>query len=132
MSEWNDHPEWRTDKRDFVLVLLAFVCTLFWGLLEGILVSAGLAIVMLVQKVASPHSAVLVKIQNNPPVYRNRERFPDGVAAEGTVIFRMDAPLFFANADSFKDEVNALASTEPSVRVVVIHGGEERGASLGN
>jgi SulP family sulfate permease len=86
---------------------------------EGILVSAGLAIVMLVQKVASPHSAVLVKIQNDPPVYRNRERFPDGVAVKDTLIFRMDAPLFFANADSFKDEVSALAA---AARVVVVHG----------
>lgn len=111
---------WKTDKRDFVLVALAFVCTLFWGLLEGILVSAGFAIVMLVQKVASPHSAVLVRIQDDPPVYRNRDRFPDGVEVNGAHIFRMDAPLFFANADAFKDEVKALAE---SARVIVIHGG---------
>ena len=26
---------WKTDKRDFILVLLAFTCTLFWGLLVG-------------------------------------------------------------------------------------------------
>ena len=69
---------WATDKRDFLLVLCAFLCTLFWGLLEGILVSAALAIAMLVQRVADPHSAVLVKVSDDPPVFRNRERFPDG------------------------------------------------------
>ena len=67
---------WATDKRDFLLVLCAFLCTLFWGLLEGILVSAALAIAMLVQRVADPHSAVLVKVSDDPPVFRNRERFP--------------------------------------------------------
>ena len=113
---------WKRDKRDFVLVSVAFTCTLFWGLLEGILVSAGLAIIMLVQKVASPHSAVLVKIADDPPVYRNRDRFPDGVAVEGVLIYRMDAPLFYANADSFKDEVTTLCAQE-AARVVIVHGG---------
>ena len=63
---------WATDKRDFLLVLCAFLCTLFWGLLEGILVSAALAIAMLVQRVADPHSAVLVKVSDDPPVFRPR------------------------------------------------------------
>jgi len=141
---------WRTDKRDFLLVLTAFTCTLFWGLLEGILVSAGFALVLLVQKVASPHSAVLVRIQQHPyPVYRNRQRFPEGENVDGVLIFRMDAPLFFANCDAFKDSVIALAAerdmaaasessshgrdvnasddtksaTLSTTRVVVIHGG---------
>ena len=111
---------WSTDKRDFLLVLCAFLCTLFWGLLEGILVSAALAIVMLVQRVADPHSAVLVKVSDDPPVFRNRERFPDGEPVPGTLIYRMDAPLFYANADSFKDDVITLGEGS---RVIIIHGG---------
>ena len=111
---------WATDKRDFLLVLCAFLCTLFWGLLEGILVSAALAIAMLVQRVADPHSAVLVKVSDDPPVFRNRERFPDGEPVPGTLIYRMDAPLFYANADSFKDDITVLGEGS---RVIIIHGG---------
>jgi len=117
---------WRTDKRDFVLVACAFACTLFWGLLEGILVSAGLAAAMLVQRVASPHAAVLVRVNDaddpKGPVFRNRERFPDGARVPGVLIYRQDAPLFYANADAFKDAVRSLAEIEEA-RVVLLHGG---------
>ena len=113
---------WKTDKRDFALVLAAFLCTLFWGLLQGILVSAGLAVVILVQRVASPHSAVLVQICEDPPTFRNRDRFPEGTPVPKTLIYRMDAPLFYANADSFKDELAAL-TLELEPRVVIVHGG---------
>jgi SulP family sulfate permease len=113
---------WKTDKRDFVLVCVAFACTLFWGLLEGILVSAGLAIVILVQRVASPHSAVLVQICEDPPTFRNRDRYPDGKALAKTLIFRMDAPLFYANAESFKDRLNELI-LESDPKVIIVHGG---------
>tara|TARA_Y100000746_G_scaffold127748_1_gene109352 strand:+ start:77 stop:373 length:297 start_codon:yes stop_codon:yes gene_type:complete len=54
---------WRVDKRDFALLLCAFTCTLFWGLLQGILVSAALAVVLLVQRSSDPHSAVLVQVR---------------------------------------------------------------------
>jgi SulP family sulfate permease len=113
---------WRTDKRDFALVVVAFLCTLFWGLLQGILVSAGLAVVILVQRVASPHSAVLVQICEDPPTFRNRDRFPEGKQVPKTLIYRMDAPLFYANAESFKDELAAL-TLELDPRVIIVHGG---------
>ena len=113
---------WKTDKRDFALVLAAFLCTLFWGLLQGILVSAGLAVVILVQRVASPHSAVLVQICEDPPTFRNRDRFLEGTPVPKTLIYRMDAPLFYANADSFKDALAAL-TLELEPRVVIVHGG---------
>ena len=113
---------WKTDKRDFALVFAAFLCTLFWGLLQGILVSAGLAVVILVQRVASPHSAVLVQICEDPPTFRNRERFPEGKPVPKTLIYRMDAPLFYANAESFKDELARLTA-ELDPRVIIVHGG---------
>ena len=113
---------WRIDKRDFFLVLCAFLCTLFWGLLQGILVSAGLAVVILVHRVSSPHSAVLVQISEDPPTFRNVDRFPDGKQIPKTLIFRLDAPLFYANAESFKDDLSHLI-TEQDPRVVIIHGG---------
>ena len=112
---------WATDKRDFLLLSCAFLCTLFWGLLQGILVSAGLAVVLLVQRTANPHSAVLVKVRDDPPVFRNRERFPDGEPIPNVLIYRQDAPLFYANADSFQAAILTLAGD--AIRVVVVHGG---------
>jgi SulP family sulfate permease len=111
---------WRIDKRDFTLVMVAFLCTLFWGLLQGILVSAALAVVILVHRVSSPHSAVLVQISEG--VFRNKARFPKGTEIPKTLIYRLDAPLFYANAESFRDELSHLIA-ENDPKVVIIHGG---------
>ena len=113
---------WATDKRDFLLVSCAFLCTLFWGLLQGILVSAALAVTLLVQRTANPHSAVLVKVRDDPPVFRNRERFPHGEPIPNVLIYRQDAPLFYANADSFQESILTLAG-DGRTSVVIIHGG---------
>jgi anti-anti-sigma regulatory factor len=56
------------------------------------------------------------------PVFRNRERFPDGALVPGVLIYRQDAPLFYANSDAFKDAVRGLADAEEA-RVVLLHGG---------
>jgi MFS superfamily sulfate permease-like transporter len=65
---------------------------------------------------------VLVQICEDPPTFRNRDRFPEGTPVPKTLIYRMDAPLFYANADSFKDELAAL-TLELEPRVVIVHGG---------
>ena len=114
---------WATDKRDFLLVSCAFLCTLFWGLLQGILVSAALAVVLLVQRTANPHSAVLVKVRDDPPVFpATANGSLDGEPIPNVLIYRQDAPLFYANADSFQESILTLAG-DGHARVVIIHGG---------
>ena len=58
--------------------------------------------------------------RDDPPVFRNRERFPEGKAVQHVLIYRQDAPLFYANADSFQESILRLSDTE---KVVVVHGG---------
>ena len=55
-------------------------------------------------------------------MFRNRERFPDGAPIPNVLIYRQDAPLFYANADSFQESILTLAG-DGDVRVVIIHGG---------
>jgi hypothetical protein len=56
----------------------------------------------------NPHGAELVQVCNDPPVYRNRKRFPGGKDMPSTVIFRLDAPLFFANFESVGDRIRIM------------------------
>ena len=53
-------------------------------------------------------------------MFRNREHFPEGKAVQDVLIYRQDAPLFYANADSFQETILRLSDTE---KVVVVHGG---------
>jgi MFS superfamily sulfate permease-like transporter len=45
---------------------------------------------------------------------------PDARQLPGLVIYRFDAPLFFANAKTFRDRVRHLASAEPKPSWIVI------------
>jgi len=114
---------WKTDKRDLFLLAVAFGCTMFVGLLEGILIAAGMSMVLVLQKAVVPHGAVLGQIAEDPPVYRNIDRFPDAKLLDGVLIYRLDAPLFFANADLWRDRMHQLLQEYPATVCVVIHGG---------
>mmetsp|Transcript_29836 Transcript_29836/g.65572 ORF Transcript_29836/g.65572 Transcript_29836/m.65572 type:complete len:608 (-) Transcript_29836:732-2555(-) len=114
---------YKTDKRDLFLLLVAFGCTLFVGLLEGILIAAGMSMVLVLQKAVVPHGAVLGQIRDDPPVFRNIDRFPDAKMLDGVLIYRLDAPLFFANADLWRDRMHQLLQEYPKTVSVVLHGG---------
>ena len=45
---------------------------------------------------------------------------PDAQQVPGLVIYRFDAPLFFANAKTFRDQVRRLAAADPAPRWIVI------------
>ena len=46
--------------------------------------------------------------------------YPDAKHLPGLVIYRFDAPLFFANVRTFRDEIRRLARAEPKPRWIVI------------
>jgi MFS superfamily sulfate permease-like transporter len=50
----------------------------------------------------------------------DRRIHPDAEQLAGLVIFRFDAPLFFANARTFRDEIRHLAAADPRPRYIVI------------
>jgi len=53
--------------------------------------------------------------------YHDITRYPDGGRIPGLVLFRWDAPLFFANAELFKERVLAAVASSPTpVRWVVV------------
>src|SRR5262249_45392788 len=70
-----------------------------------------------------PHDAVLGRV---PGVkgYHDLVRHPDALQVPGLVLFRWDAPLFFANAALFRRRVHQLvAEAAPAVRWVVVAAG---------
>jgi MFS superfamily sulfate permease-like transporter len=53
--------------------------------------------------------------------YHDIARYPDARRVPGLVLFRWDAPLFFANAELFRQRVlDAVAESPTSVRRIVI------------
>ena len=51
------------------------------------------------------------------PGHHDRSLYPDAEELPGLVIFRFDAPLFFANARTFRDQIRRLAGTRAAAAV---------------
>ena len=68
-----------------------------------------------------PHTTVLGRVAGPVRAYRGLDTYPDAETVPGLIVFRFDAPLFFANVDVFRDEILELIddALEPTRQVIV-------------
>lgn len=97
---------WHTKRDDFAMLLVTFLATLSLGIEEGILIGVVLSLAIVVYRSSYPHIAVLGRIPNTDQ-YRNVARFHDLVEREDVLIIRLDAQMYFANVQAFREFVNA-------------------------
>ncbi|HLF63400.1 MAG TPA: solute carrier family 26 protein [Saprospiraceae bacterium] len=93
---------WRTHRSDFYMMLATFVATLFLGIIQGVLAGVILSLVLMVYRSTKPHCTILGRIPGTNH-YRNVSRFPQAEQPESTLIVRFDAPIFFGNANFFRE-----------------------------
>jgi high affinity sulfate transporter 1 len=103
---------WRQRKAEFMLSIAAFLGVALLGVLPGILVAVALSILNVFRRAWWPYETVLGRVAGLEG-YHDVRSYPDARHLPGLVIFRFDAPLFFANAKTFRDKVRRLASAEP-------------------
>ena len=105
---------------EFVLSLICFVGVTFLGVIQGIFIAVGLALCAFVWSAWRPHYAILGRIDHIKG-YHDVFRHPEARRIPGLVIFRWDAPLFFANAETFCERVMqaAIAAPTPTKWVLV-------------
>ena len=103
-----------------VTALLALAGVLALGVLEGLVVTAGLTLVYVVQRISRPSVGALAR----DPVsgaWGRADRHGSWGAPDGALVARSDGPLLYPNANSVKDHVLALvAAAEPRPRSVVL------------
>jgi high affinity sulfate transporter 1 len=102
---------------------LSIVCTVGVAVL-GAIPGIGLAIVIAVIEFLwdgwRPHSAVMGRVEGLEG-YHDIQRYRNARLVPGLVLFRWDAPLFFANAELFHDRVlDAVAASPTPVRWLVV------------
>jgi high affinity sulfate transporter 1 len=104
-----------------VLMAAAFVGVAAFGLLIGVGVAVGLSVADLLRRVARAHDAV----QGSAPGLaglHDVDDYPEATTAPGLVVYRYDAPLFFANAEDFRARVlAAIDDEETPVEWVVLN-----------
>ena len=108
----------RTHRNDGITLLLTTLATLGLGLAEGLVVGLGAGLMFFIRRTASPHSAELGRIPGTM-VYRNVRRFNVETCPQ-VGILRVDAPLYFANAQYLEDRIHAMFSERPDMRVLAL------------
>jgi high affinity sulfate transporter 1 len=110
---------WRIRRSDFVLSLIAFVSVAVLGVMVGIGVAVAVSLLDVVRRVWRPHDAILGRA---PGVkgYHDVTRYPNARQVPGLILFRWDAPLFFANADTFRARILDAVGADGATRWVVV------------
>ena len=110
---------WRQRKAEFLLSVTAFLGVALLGVLPGIAVAVGLSILNVFRRAWWPYDTELGRVKGLDG-YHDVQTHPAAEHLPGLVIYRFDAPLFFANAKTFRDEVRRLAAADPPPRWILI------------
>jgi len=108
------------DRRAFGLALAVTLGVLLLGVLPGVLLGVALSLARLLVQVARPRDAVLRRL----PTDRRFHDLADdegGETTPGVLVYRLYAPLIFANARYVADRLRALAAVaDPPLRCLVL------------
>ena len=111
---------YRIQRWEFWLSMACFAGVAVFGAIPGIALAIVMAVIEFLWDGWRPHSAVLGRV-DDVKGYHDITRYPDARLIPGLVLFRWDAPLFFANAEFFHDRVlDAVASSPTPVRWLVV------------
>ncbi|MFG2117987.1 SulP family inorganic anion transporter [Streptomyces sp. NPDC048710] len=110
---------WRQRRAEFLLSLAAFVGVAFLGVLPGIAIAVALSVLNVFRRAWWPYDAVLGRVPGLEGFHDIRS-YPGAQRLPGLVIYRFDAPLFFANARAFRDQVRRLAHGDPPPSWIVV------------
>jgi len=111
---------YRIQQWEFWLAMVCFVGVAVFGVIPGIGLAIALAIVEFLWDGWRPHSAVLGRA-HGVKGYHDITRYPDARQIPGLILFRWDAPLFFANAEFFRERIlDAVAKSPTPARWLVV------------
>ncbi|HEY2624095.1 MAG TPA: sulfate permease [Dyella sp.] len=111
---------YRIQQWEFWLSLACFAGVAVFGAIPGIGLAVVIAIVEFLWDGWRPHYAVLGRVEGLRG-YHDIKRYPHAAQIPGLLLFRWDAPLFFANAELFQDRLLEAVEQSPTpvTRVVV-------------
>jgi len=111
---------YRIQRWEFWLSIVCFAGVAAFGAIPGIAIAVVIAVIEFLWDGWRPHFAVLGRVDGMKG-YHDIKRYPDARRVDGLVLFRWDAPLFFANAELFKERVLEAVATSPTpVKRVVV------------
>jgi MFS superfamily sulfate permease-like transporter len=99
--------------------MAAFLGVSLLGVLPGIAIAVALSIGNVFRHLWWPYQTTLGRVSGLAG-YHDYRSYPQAEHLEGCVILRFDAPLFFANARTFREQIQAVARSEPRPSWIVV------------
>jgi high affinity sulfate transporter 1 len=100
-------------RGEFYLSIICFIGVALLGVVHGIFIAVGFAMLAFIWRAWRPYCAVLGRVDDMKG-YHDITRHPEARRIPGLVLFRWDAPLFFANAEMFREHVLRAVSVAPT------------------
>jgi high affinity sulfate transporter 1 len=111
---------YRIQRWEFWLSIACLLGVAILGVIPGIVLAIVIAVIEFLWDAWRPHSAVLGRVDGIKG-YHDIKRYPNARIVPGLVLFRWDAPLFFANAEFFQNSaLDAVAASPLPVRWLVV------------
>ena len=111
---------YRVRRSEFALAMVAWLSVAVLGPVNGVAVAVALSILNFLRLAWKPHTAELVRVDGLKG-YHDRARHPEGRIVPGLLLYRFDAPLFFANAHFFTEDVQRrIAAQSAPVKCLII------------
>jgi high affinity sulfate transporter 1 len=112
----------RESPGEFALAVTTTMVVVFVGVEPGIFLAMSLSLFRIVHHSYRPHTAVLEQTRDG--IWQLQPVAPGAITEPGLVIYRFGAPLFYANANHFSEEVRMLATSAPSrLRWLIVDAG---------
>lgn len=110
----------RSRPGEFWLGVICAAGVVVAGPLWGIGIAVGISLLVFLRRSWRPHTTVLVRVDKLKG-YHDSERHPEGRQIPGLLLYRFDAPLFFANAEVFRNDLtDRIHEAGPGLKRVVI------------
>ncbi|MDX8359193.1 solute carrier family 26 protein [Cytobacillus sp. IB215316] len=106
-------------KVDGWTLIVAFIATLVTSIEEGILIGIAFSLLVFIWRSAYPHVAQLGYIEQEN-VFRNIKRYENAKTFKDTIIFRIDASLYFANMGFFEEQLRKEIADHPTTTKIVL------------
>ncbi|HXW78317.1 MAG TPA: SulP family inorganic anion transporter [Acidimicrobiales bacterium] len=109
---------YRMRKSALALSFTATIGVVVFGVLPGIVIAIVLAVLLFFRRSWQPHGVVLGYVEALSG-WHSVDRYGDASQLPGIVVYRWEAPLFFANCASFRTQVRRLVRDRQLSWVVV-------------
>lgn len=94
---------WGFRRSEFAIAVLTCAGTLAFGILTGVGIAIALSVVEMVARLSRPPDAIQGLVPGLAGMH-DVDDYPDAQTIPGLVVYRYDAPLFFVNAEDFRQQ----------------------------